>query len=236
MEHNTGLVLIHGAGLNASIWDDFLKETNIPALAIDFPNRKLMGNPNEKLKFDDYVSATVQQISHWNQPRFIIVAHSIGACIGLQIAEQFRNQLKGFVVIGSVIPKDGQSFASALPFPQKLILPLILRLAGTKPPDKAIENELCNDLSPQLTLKIVNEFTPEAKELYLNKIHYSPLQVKKLYIKLTNDKAMAPSLQDKMAMNLKADKTITIDSGHLPMLSRPKELAGIVVDFVKEIS
>jgi hypothetical protein len=36
MNNNIGIVLIHGAGLNCSIWDDLIKEINIPTLAIDY--------------------------------------------------------------------------------------------------------------------------------------------------------------------------------------------------------
>jgi hypothetical protein len=43
-------------------------------------------------------------------------------------------------------------------------------------------------------------------------------------------------LQDIMAKNLNANKFIAIDSGHLPMISKAKQLAGIISDFVNEIA
>lgn len=165
MNTNIGIVLIHGAGLNSSIWDGLKSEINQTLLTIDFPNRKISDNANQTLTFDDYVNSTIEQIKNWNADNFIIVAHSIGACVRLEVAEQFKNQLKGFVAIGSVIPTNGNSFVSSLPFPQKMIMPIILKLFGTKPPKKSIENELCNDLTDEQTTKITTEFTPEAKRL-----------------------------------------------------------------------
>lgn len=43
-------------------------------------------------------------------------------------------------------------------------------------------------------------------------------------------------LQDKMIRNLNAQKAVTLDSGHLPMISKPKELSEILNNFVNEIN
>ena len=231
MDSSIGIVLIHGAGLNSSIWDELKREINQPILTIDFPNRKIGDNANQNLTFDDYVNTTIEQLKSWNKDSLIIVAHSIGACVGLRIATHLKNELKGFVAIGSVIPINGNSFASSLPFPQRLILPLILKLFGTKPPEKSIASELCNDLTAEQTKKIINEFTPEAITLYTTKIHFDLPDTKRLYIKLTDDKSVPVALQDKMAKNLNASEIVTIDSGHLPMMSKAKQLATILIDF-----
>ncbi len=233
---NLGIVFIHGAGLNTSIWDDLIKEINVPALAVVFPNKNIPGKAIDVLSFEDYVATVTQQIKNWKRDSFIIVAHSIGALVGLKVAKHFKNELKGFVAVGSVIPKNGSSFTSTLPFPQKLIMPIILRFFRTKPPQKTIESELCNDLTPEQTSKIVNGFVPESKALYTTKIHFTLPDTTRLYIKLENDKAMPSALQDKMAKNLRADQVISIHSGHLPMISKAKQLAVILSDFIIEIA
>lgn len=234
MDHNNGIILIHGAGLNNSIWNDVVKEINIPLIMIDFPNKITPPNKVSTLLFNDYIKATVKQIKNWKHEQFIVVAHSIGAIVGLTVADQFKNQLKGFVAIGSVIPKSGDSFTSTLPFPQKLIMPILLNFFGTKPPSKTLEAELCNDLTPEQTHKIVNEFTPESKALYTTRIHFKIPNVHRLYIKMEHDNSIPANLQDKMASNLKADKIVSINSGHLPMISQPKQLTRILIEFMQE--
>ncbi len=235
MDNNIGMVFIHGAGLNCSIWADVIQGINVPTLAIDFSKIKPEKKATDLLSFDDYVNAAITQISDWKKDHFIVVAHSIGAFIGLKIADHFKKEVRGIVCIGSVIPMTGNSFVSSLPFPQKWIIPVILRLFGTKPAQKSIESELCNDLTKEQTLKIVNEFTPESKALYLTRIHFNLPDINRLYIKLENDKTMPATFQDKMAINLNAEKIMTIDSGHLPMLSKSKQLASILSDFLHEI-
>ena len=236
MKQKIGVVFLNGAGLNSSIWNDLKGKIPNPILLINFPNRKTEGNLNAKLTFDNYVNGAVTEVKSWGHSHFIIVAHSIGACVGLKVAEQFKKELVGFVAISSVIPESGQSFVSSLPFPQKLLLPILMTLFGTKPPKKSIANELCNDLPSVTTSKIVTEFTPEAKALYTTKISFDLPNTKRLYIKLTNDNSMPVELQDNMARNLESTKIESIGSGHLAMLSKPNELAAILSNFVNEVT
>ncbi len=232
--HTVGIVFMHGAGMNSSIWEAVKTQISNPILLIDFPNRKSEGNQNAHLTFDDYVKSTVATITNWEHSHFIIVTHSIGACVGLKVAEHFKNELKGFIAIGSVIPKSGQSFASSMPFPQSILLPIILTLLGTKPPKNMIEAQLCNDLTPEETSRIVSEFTPEAKALYTTKFRFELPDTKRLYVKLTNDKSITIELQEKMAQNLKATTIEIMNSGHLPMLSKPMELAKVLKEFINQ--
>ncbi|TVR76374.1 MAG: alpha/beta hydrolase [Saprospirales bacterium] len=236
MDNKMGILLINGAGLNSSIWNDLKAIIKNPILSIEFPNRKVDNNPNSKLAFEDYLNATTSQLEKWPVDQFIIVAHSIGACVGLKALEQFKDDLKGFVAIGSVIPISGSSFVSSLPFPQKLFLPVLLSLFGTKPPGKSIETELCNDLTSEQKSEIVSGFTPESKKLYTTKITYDLPDIKRLYVKLTNDKSISTALQDEMAKNLRATKLVALNSGHLPMLSKPKELAMVLSDFMESLN
>ncbi|MEX2485254.1 MAG: alpha/beta hydrolase, partial [Brumimicrobium sp.] len=94
MNNTIGMVFIHGAGLNSSIWNDLKEKIQNPVLTIEFPNRKLESNLNAKLTFDEYVVRSTTEIRNWQKDKFIIVAHSIGALVGLKVAEQFKNELK----------------------------------------------------------------------------------------------------------------------------------------------
>jgi hypothetical protein len=65
---------------------------------------------------------------------------------------------------------------------------------GTKPPDSAIRAGLCNDLSPEQALEIVRGFVPESIRVYTDRVDVSTPAVPKLYVKLTKDKELGPSL------------------------------------------
>lgn len=226
-----GIVCLHGAGLNSSIWSNFANEIKSKVLAVDFPNRMKSDNANKDLTFVDYVASVSEQIENWDNKDFVIVAHSIGACVALKVAERFKDRIKGFIAIASIIPQNGNSFASTLPFPQNFLTPIMLTVLGTKPPESSTKVALCNDLDTKQTEKIIKEFTPESKKLYTTKIHFSLPQTKRIYIKTTNDK-MSVRLQNKMAENFQADQVLEINSGHLPMLSQGKKLAAFINDFI----
>ncbi len=236
MGSNIGIVFIHGAGLNSSVWNTLLEFIPQPVLTIDFPNRNSGQHLNSGLSFEDYTDRVSTDLKNWDIDQFIIVAHSIGACVGLKVAENFKRRLKGFIAIGSVIPVSGQSFVCTLPFPQRLLMPIILSVFGTKPPHKSIEAELGNDLPPEKISEVVNRFTAESRKLYTTKFTYDRLDIKHLYIRLSNDQSIPLDLQDRMAKNLRADEIETIHSGHLPMLSCPDELANLLLNFVNDIA
>ncbi len=235
MKGDLGIVLIHGAGLGSFIWDEIKPMLDIPVLAIDFPNRNKGEKANTNLPFEAYTKSVIEQIEKWKKIKIILVVHSIGGCIGLKLAEHFKGDLAGFVAISASLPPNGQSFVSDLPFPKSILMPIVLRLFGTKPPKKLIEKELCNDLTPEQTEKVVNNFTPESTLLYTTNIRYKKPEVKMLYIKSTNDNSLPVFLQDKMINNLSIQRVEIIDGGHLLMLSHPKQLLNAMNKFIFEI-
>lgn len=236
MKNNIGIVFIHGAGLGSYIWEDIKSKIGMPSLAINFPNRNKGNKVNDDLKLLDYVNPIVNEIKKWDERRVVIVTHSIGGLIGLKVAEEIMHQqLSGFIAISSIIPAPGDSFISSLPFPKNFMTNIMIKLAGTKPSKASIIKGYCNDLTPGQTKKVVENFTPEAKSLYYERINPKIPEVKKLYIKLLNDKELTVEMQDKMAKNLRADKVVAFNSGHLPMLSIPGQMTSVIHDFIKEI-
>lgn len=108
----------------------------------------------------------------------------------------------------------------------------ILRTIGTKPPESVIRTGLCNDLSPDQAAEIARGFTPEAVRVYTDRIHVSVPNVPKLYVKLTQDKELSPSLQDQMISNLSPQSVRSLETGHLPMIKDPDGLRAILEDFL----
>jgi pimeloyl-ACP methyl ester carboxylesterase len=235
--NDTGFILIHGAGLGSFIWDDLKNKLSLPSLSVDFPNRNSDEQTNAGLHFGDYVDSLIKQVENSNNfESYIIVAHSIGGCVGLKVADYFKDRVAAFIAIGAAIPVNGGSFISSLTFPQNIIMPLMLRFAGTKPPENAIVSGMCNDVSAVKTEMVVKRFTPESPYLFTEKCGAPIPETRRFYIKLDLDKEFSPSLQDKMALNLSAQKVISLRSGHLPMLSLTDRLALMLNKFSKELN
>ncbi|MBB3112463.1 pimeloyl-ACP methyl ester carboxylesterase [Paenibacillus phyllosphaerae] len=229
-----GFVFIHGAGLNGQVWRKVIEGFEHPCLLVEFPLRRDSSHSRSRLSLEDYVAHMKRQVDEWETRKIIIVAHSIGGVLALRLASELADRLAGIVAVGAAIPKRRGSFLSILPIPQRLLLSVLLRTIGTKPPESALRTGLCSDLSPDQAAEIVNGFIPEAVRLYTDRIDTSVPDVPKLYVKLTDDKELRPSLQNKMIANLSPQYVRSLATGHLPMISNPAGLRSILEIFLSE--
>lgn len=234
MIDQVGMIFIHGAGLGSYIWRDLEPKLHALPLMIDLPNRNGRPKANAQLSLQDYVAAVVSAVDQAAPEKLVIVAHSVGGLIGLKVAEHFSARVIGFVGIGAAIPSSGCSFASCFPFPQKYVLPILLRLAGTKPPESTIRQNLCHDLSESQTQQVIDNFTPESSRLFTEAIHYTLPHADKLYISLSDDRELPLTVQNRMADNLQSDEAMQLNSGHMPMLRSPNQLATALNEFTEQ--
>jgi len=234
-KEQVGVVFIHGAGLNQGIWSEVATDFEYPSLFIDFPQRDGLYASRKELALADYVHHIRQQIDTWGVRRIVLVAHSLGGIPALQVADALSDRLSGFVAVGAAIPRKGGSFLSVLPFPKRILMSIILRKLGTRPPESAIRSGLCNDLTEAQASQVVQSFAPESIRVYTDPIDVTPPPVPKLYVQLSKDKEFGSSVQQKMIANLMPEHIRTLDSGHLPMLSDPKGLRDVLDQFLSEV-
>lgn len=232
-----GFVFLHGAGLGSWIWEEVITKLKYPCLAIDFPGRGNHKNiATNNLPLNEYVKSALLDIDQFSPEKLIIIAHSISGNVALEIAHKRQNRIGGFVAISAAIPAMNNSYLSSLPIIMNVFLRLMLTLTGTRPPESAIRNGLCNDLNEKQALEVINRFTPESKKLYTDRLNTKDIPANSLYIRLKKDKAFSEKIQDNMIKNLQAKKIIDIYSGHLPMLGKPIELVQILNNFATQIN
>ena len=223
------IIYLSGAGLRADIWDGVRAHVPLTGVA-------LTQNRTATISLVHAVKDIVAQVQRLDVARYIVVAHSLGGVLGVELARQLGDKLAGFIAVSATIPAPGASFVNALPFPQNIVMPLILKLAGTKPPVSAIRKGLCSDLSEQQTTDIISAFTPEPQSFYIDKTTKTALPpAQYLYVRTLDDKQTAPSLQLKMAQQLPKVTVADISGGHLAMISHPDELAEQITAFANSL-
>ncbi|MFC0334388.1 alpha/beta fold hydrolase [Paenibacillus sepulcri] len=230
-----GLVFIYGAGLNRGIWEQVVEGLENPCLLVDFPLRGGNNETAQGLSLDHYTAYIREQIEEWEVKKFIIVAHSLGGIPALKAAAGLSGRLAGFAAVGAAIPGNGGSFLSILPFPKRLLMSILLRKLGTRPPESAIRSGLCNDLSPEQAAEVVREFVPESVRVYTDRSNADIPPVPKLYIKLLNDRELSKAQQDKMIANFTPEHIASLNTGHLPMLSDPDGLRLALQTFLAKL-
>jgi pimeloyl-ACP methyl ester carboxylesterase len=207
------MILLHGAGLGPWIWDRVL------------PHLK-----TEARTFDRTVEATLEQCIDEVVPHAegrVVVGHSFAAQIALGVAAKVRP--RAVVLIGGMLARPGKPFLSLLPLPQRLIVGTMLRRAknGIDLPKKLVRKEYCNDLDEATTQLVLERVRPEAPRLYLDPAEWRGDIAPRVYFRLLEDKSVSQRMQERM-IELTAARVKVLDSGHLPMLSQPETVAGLL--------
>lgn len=217
LDGKVGIIFIHGAGLSGWIWEDVARKLSSPYVCADYTS---LERSSSKATLYDYVEVVRRQVEQLNTKRVVIVAHSVGGVVGVELSNKLGDRLAAYIGVSAVIPKPGGSFVSSLPFPQKIIMPIIFKLAGTKPPESAIRSGLGNGLSLQEANEIVAMFQQESTHLYTDRISKTPLpNVRAIYLRTTHDKELSLQVQNESIARLNDAEVFNIDSGHMPMLS-----------------
>jgi pimeloyl-ACP methyl ester carboxylesterase len=230
-----GLVFVPGAGLGGWIWEAMEPRLEFTHLFAEFPGREDADKGTEDLRLEDYARHLRNQVDAFRTDRLAIVAHSLGGLVALKLAAGLSSRLVGFVGVGAAVPRDGGSFVSSLPFAKRAMTTVLMRLAGTRPPESAIRRGLCSDLPASRTDEVVRRFVPESRAVYVERADAPVPDVPRMYVRLTADKEFGLPLQGVMAGNLGAAEVREIDSGHLPMLSNPDELAALLNEFAADL-
>ncbi|MCW3839771.1 alpha/beta hydrolase [Micromonospora yasonensis] len=219
------ILFISGAGLPAWIWDDV---------------HQLMGWPHEvhvaarptrgaEARLRDYAEAAIGSAP---TGRFAIVAHSAGGVIGAEVARLAPERVSAFLAVTAVIPKPAGSFISAMPAPNRWVLNVAMRLAGTRPPASVIHRRLAHRLDDQAADRLVADFSPESPGLYRDKTSHHSWNGWRGYVLTAQDRELPIALQRRCAQRLGHAWGDNLDTGHLPMLEDPQALAGSIARFL----
>ncbi len=222
-DHLEPLLLLSGSGLQPWIWAAFINE---------LPPGTPVGIGARPSGPDLILAAYVEHaLASAPAEKFTVVGHSLGAVVGLAVASTAADRINGFVAVAGVVPSPPGSFLSAMPLPNRWMLSLGIRIAGTRPPDKMIRQSLGAGLSEPLLDRLVDEFQSDSAELFRSKITRTDQPHRRGYVLTANDPEMTTKLQDRFVTNLAPEWTTTLNTGHLPMLEDPSGLAAAVGDF-----
>ena len=227
-----GIVFISGAGLGSWIWKEVQSELELPSIVIEYPSRLSNGRTREQFYLQDYRDEVLRQIEVAGFENIILVSHSIGGVVGLQVAAVLKRKLVKMAAVSAAIPEKGKNALSTSPFLVRILGSILIRLFGTTPPKAAIQASLCNDLPPELAQKVADTYAPESTHLYFDANEVDPPACPKLYIQLTKDHSLTLSTQKKMTKNLGNPQLAQLETGHLPMLADPIGLAKLLKQFM----
>lgn len=218
------VLLVHGAWGGAWAWGFVqaeLEKLGVESTAIDMPTRS---DPAARLADD--VAAVEAALAGFSEPA-VLVGHSWSG-VTITDASAGDDRVKSLVYVCAALPEEGQSTGALMgedPVPSTLGDSIRATDDGlsTLDPDGARE-VLFNDVPAETSAPIIDALGQHVLAVFGEaptglgwKEHPST------YILTTADLVFSPELQRRMAAN--AGTVVEVDAGHIPLLSRPAELA-----------
>jgi pimeloyl-ACP methyl ester carboxylesterase len=208
----TQLVLLSGAGLPEWIWGEVRRVLPFESLVVAYPK----GSASLRAYAESALTQSPQ--------RFTLIAHSVGGVVGTEMCALAPDRVEGFVGLSACLPPAGRSFVQTMPLPQRAILGFLLRLLGTRPPDKQIRQGLCAGVSDDVAARLVADFAPESRALFTDAVSARSFPARSAYFVTEHDREFPAALQRRFAAEL-GGNVETLPTAHLPMLEDPDETA-----------
>lgn len=215
----SSLIFFSGAGLPTWIWDDVRAELADPGIVAP--------RPSTTSTVSDYAQAALDAAP---SGPLTLVAHSSGGLVATELAAMAPHRVVAVLAIAAVIPLPNRSFTASLPFPQRLVLPMLLRLMGTRPPGATIRASVAVSVSENVVERLVQDFTPEPRQYFTTPSRGGIAPVRG-YLTTTDDAELPPTLQSRYASLLDPTARYTLATGHHPMLTEPRAVAEAIAAF-----
>lgn len=230
------IVLVHGAWAFSAVWQDIvppLKAKGYEVITVNLPGHGDDATPFKRLTLKAYTNAVEKAIG--NRTNVVLLGHSMGGIVISQVAEDIPGKIAKLIYLTAFVPNNGDSFISI----------------SRKGPETGISQYLSTDLKSERLIVsaggVMNNLMEDApqplKEYAAKNIKPEPLtplsnpvklsskrfgKLKKSFIFVVNDKAIAYTYQKKMANAAGITETDSLRSGHCPMFSQPAQLAVLI--------
>jgi pimeloyl-ACP methyl ester carboxylesterase len=216
------VVLVHGAFADGSSYAKV-----IPLLEAKGLHVTAVQNPLSSLADD--VAATKRAIANQDGP-VILVGHSWA---GMVISEAGNDpKVAGLVYVAAIVPDENQSANDLLkpysPPPG---------LAEAKPDAagflsltrKGIDEDFVPDLPPAERAIVYSTQGPWNSACLGDKVSTPAWTTKPSWFIAVNDRMLPPEYEQGVSKHIRATTT-TLRTGHVPMLSKPKEVAAVIIE------
>lgn len=217
------VVLVHGAWADGSSWAKvipLLEERGLHVVAVQNPLTGLA----------DDVAATKRIIDAQDGP-VVLVGHSYGGAVITEAGN--HPKVARLVYVAAFGPDTGESLGTtAKNFPPPAVAPEVKPIEDnflvlTK---KGVTEDFAQDLSSEEKRVLLATQAPTSGSVFAATIsdaawHHKP----SFYVVAENDRMINPDYERFAAKRMGA-KTLVLPTSHVPMLSRPKEVAKFIAE------
>src|SRR5882757_405082 len=238
-------VLVHGGAHGAWCWDRLLSEIDDlghEAIAMDLPGH------GSRVRETSSIPGYRQAVAELLDPGDILVGHSMGATVATLAADVFQD-IGHMVYLAGPAPRNGSTMAAESTIEYvgtSLELDdgeqwLNKYMRSTASGDAfyfdldGATRCFYNDCSPELAAWAHARMTPQCLAVAnepLSLPNFWDLNIPKSYISCLQDRACPPRISSLHAQRLDCPSW-ELDTSHSPFLSKPRELAELLITIVK---
>jgi pimeloyl-ACP methyl ester carboxylesterase len=234
-------LLVHGDWHGGWCWNrvaPLLRQAGHHVLAPDLPGHGQDHTPLSALTPQSGLNFLLELLDAQNEP-VILVGHSSGGILLTLLAEQRPEKIKllvylsAFLLPPGVWPRSlaGQDTESLLP--SALLVDQERRVVTIKP--EAAREVFYADCTDEDAAWATSLLVPEPLRMKAPEEAPAPfdtpeISLPRVYISCLQDRALGPSLQQKMYTALPCQKVYTLPTSHSPFLSAPDQLAACLHD------
>ena len=112
--------------------------------------------------------------------------------VAAKILELQPQRVAGLLGVSCVVPAPGASFIGSMPFPNRAVLGLVMRVLGTRPPEKALRAQAAGLPAPVVEA-LVSDFVPESQRYYRDPAQEAVTPTHRGYVCTTRDDELPES-------------------------------------------
>lgn len=236
-------VLVHGGSVGAWCWDRLVPELERlghQALAVDLPGHG--ARRSEASTLDGYRRTVLEVLKDGD----VLVGHSMGGVPATLAANAFP-AVGHIVFLAGVLPAEGQTLFEAMGGQTGEASERFMPQAPSRAEDYLHLNDdgitfsfeldkarqcFFHDCPPELVAWAHERMTPQRFDFFLTEKLSAPsfwtAELPRSYIVCTEDRALPPEVSSRFAARLGVEP-LTIGTSHFPQLSRPADLAWLLV-------
>jgi pimeloyl-ACP methyl ester carboxylesterase len=227
-------VLIHGAWHGAWCWKKvipLIEKEGHKVVAPDLPGHGKDKRPIADITLQAYTDRVCQILDEQPDP-VILVGHSMGGAVITQTAEYRPEKISKLVYVTAFLLQNGEFLLQhAEPDTEALVLPNLIMsedqsYATVK--QEALKEVFYADCSDEDVEFAKSRLVPQAAAPFATPVSTTEEnfgRVPRVYITCLRDKAVSPSIQEKLYKALPCENVISMDTSHSPFFSAPEELA-----------
>lgn len=231
-------VLIHGAWHGGWCWSKIaalLARNGHTVLSPDLPGHGADNTPVSKIMLEGYTNSVVNILEQQTEP-VVLVGHSMGGLVISQAAERMPDKIKSLVYVCAFLVRNGETLGDvAQRDARALVMPNLDvsedKLSARLKPE-VIRQAFYTDCSDDDAASAQSRLVAQALAPFMTPVQLSAGKyglVPRSYVECTHDRAISVEIQKSMFASSPCRKVWTLETDHSPFLSKPDELASILL-------